>query len=68
MLQAKLPADHPLIAAALLRMGQLRVKQGRPEEAKSRLESALAIYERKVPKHPETLECRQALEALAAGG
>jgi tetratricopeptide (TPR) repeat protein len=64
LLEAKLGAQHPYVAAILYRLGLLRARQARAAEAKDLLEAALAIQTRLAPAHPETEDCRKALEEL----
>jgi len=66
LLEAKLGVRHPDVAAVLYRLGLLRVRQGRAREAKDLLGAALAIKTHLAPAHPETEDCRKALEELKA--
>jgi tetratricopeptide (TPR) repeat protein len=66
LMEAKLGGRHPDVAEVLYRFGLLRERQGRTVEAKDLFESALAIKTRTAPAHPETEDCRKALEELGA--
>jgi tetratricopeptide (TPR) repeat protein len=65
LLEAKLGTRHPHLAAVVYRLGVLRARQGRTAEAKDLLAAALAVKTRTAPRHPETEDCRKALEELA---
>jgi tetratricopeptide (TPR) repeat protein len=65
LLEAKLREQHPDLAAFRYRFGLLRARQGRGQEARDLLAAALAVKTRLAPEHPETLDCRKALEDFA---
>jgi tetratricopeptide (TPR) repeat protein len=55
--QTCLPPDHPDLARSWSNLGELYANLDRPEEAESRLQRALAIYERAFgPEHRALLE------------
>jgi tetratricopeptide (TPR) repeat protein len=63
-LEDKLIPQHPDLAATRHRLGTLRAQQGRTTEARALLAAALETKKRLAPRHPETIECRKALEDL----
>jgi tetratricopeptide (TPR) repeat protein len=63
-LEEKLGAQHPDVAAMLYRLGLLRARQARTAEATDLFQAALAVKSRLAPAHPETEDCRKALEDL----